>query len=595
MRLRKKAIFTLFLLPGLVLFYVINSKNQKTSTVYYEQDYQFALQKTTKYGSCQLPILEPWHQSGLADLTPDLNPLKNCEKAFELRSWLENGKLKIDNGRLYGETCWYRCVYFKTDSEYTTSEWITYKGKEVATECEVVEVECSQRFKPTYMYLHVQLLKKPSQPSPPSNASNVYVILIDSVSTSHLKRALPKTKLYLEQTSQAVTFEYLNKVGLNSRPVSYAFLMNESPEDLPRNPWGKERKIGKWNELCHVPLNNFSNFIGYQFRNNGYKTFAMDDSGLGNFNSPDCYGFTEAPMDHYIKQYAIRLEGLYGIPSPVLYDNIHYYQCRDGYEPVFETFQKFVKLYKNQPKFSYIWFTHIAHNNLNNLFRTDEKMLQYFKDIERELNNAFVIFLADHGARNHHFRQSFIGEYEDRNPFLMISVPQKLRTNQDLMNNLHVNSKELVTHYDVYATMLELAQKSQEFTPATAFTTTNFTPINIELKGSSLLHPLPSPRDCNTLLIPFQYCLCQHKQQKVRNDKLALQVGQMIVNNMNKALFLSKFKNLCAKLTLDEGYKYKLIQFLDGSRSETAYHIQLRVLPSNGLHEAHFTVCYYRS
>ncbi|CAD5232440.1 unnamed protein product [Bursaphelenchus xylophilus] len=556
-----------------------------------EQEYAFQLRNTTtKYGSCQLPVLDPWHPSGKPYLTPELNPLKNCKPVFVLRSSLDNGILKINSSSKFGETCWYRCVNFETDRDYSTSDWVKYDDSSpVRTTCEVVEVECSQRFKPTYMYLHVQIVEKPPPSTPPPpNASNVYIILIDSVSTSHLKRALPKTKQYLEDKFQATIFEYLNKVGLNSRPVSLAFLLNESPEDMPKNPWGEERKIGRWNEICYMKLNNFSNFIGYEFGRKGYRTMAMDDSGLGNFNSPDCYGFTKAPMDHYIKQFAIRLEGLYGIPAPVLYDNLHYYQCKDSYEPVFEAFQKFTRKYRNQPKFSYIWFTHIAHNNLNNLYRTDERMLGHFKELEKELDDSFVIFLADHGARNHAFRQSFIGEFEDRNPFLMISIPRKLRENSDLKKQIELNSQELVTHYDIYATLAELANENHKWTKSTSFSASSYSHPSIDLKGSSLFHPLKSPRDCNSLLIPFQYCLCQHKQVKLENPSLSKTVGKMIVEEMNRALRASDFSDKCEELSLDEEYKFKLLQYIGGG-GEVACHLKIRVKPSGGLYETHFT------
>jgi hypothetical protein len=52
---------------------------------------------------------------------------------------------------------------------------------------------------------------------------------------------------------------------------------------------------------------------------------------------------------------------------------------------------------------------------------------------------------------------TLIGEIEVSNPFLFVIVPEKLRENEDLTTQLHVNSHKLITHYDVYATLLEIA------------------------------------------------------------------------------------------------------------------------------------------
>lgn len=54
---------------------------------------------------------------------------------------------------------------------------------------------------------------------------NVYIMLLDAVSMSQFHRAFPLTHKFLEQEMGAIEFKYLNKVGENSRPNAYAFLM----------------------------------------------------------------------------------------------------------------------------------------------------------------------------------------------------------------------------------------------------------------------------------------------------------------------------------------------------------------------------------
>jgi hypothetical protein len=65
--------------------------------------------------------------------------------------------------------------------------------------------------------------------------------------------------------------------------------------------------------------------------------------------------------------------------------------------------------------------------------------------------------MGDHGNRFGKVRQTNVGEIEDNNPCIFMSAPKNLRRNDTLIDNLRENSKELITHYDIYATMVEIA------------------------------------------------------------------------------------------------------------------------------------------
>lgn len=72
--------------------------------------------------------------------------------------------------------------------------------------------------------------------------------------------------------------------------------------------------------------------------------------------------------------------------------------------------------------------------------------------------------MGDHGLRHGGIRATKQGELEDHNPAMVLVVPEHLRNNHNLMTNLNANSKQLVTHYDTYATLVNIARVSAEGT-----------------------------------------------------------------------------------------------------------------------------------
>uniref|UniRef100_A0A914DX89 Hexosyltransferase n=2 Tax=Acrobeloides nanus TaxID=290746 RepID=A0A914DX89_9BILA len=94
---------------------------------------------------------------------------------------------------------------------------------------------------------------------------DVHILIFDSTSLSSMYRTMPKTVDYIREKYVATPFKYLNKVGINSRPNGYAFLLGR----FLRHPL----------EYCIDSVDN-DTFIGFEFRDLGYKTLMSEDWAL---------------------------------------------------------------------------------------------------------------------------------------------------------------------------------------------------------------------------------------------------------------------------------------------------------------------------
>lgn len=66
--------------------------------------------------------------------------------------------------------------------------------------------------------------------------------------------------------------------------------------------------------------------------------------------------------------------------------------------------------------------------------------------------------MSDHGNNIDYIVDHSIGKMESKNPFLTVMVPEKLRSNENLMEHLNKNSQQILTHFDLYATFLEIVE-----------------------------------------------------------------------------------------------------------------------------------------
>ncbi|XGW21797.1 hypothetical protein V3C99_004617, partial [Haemonchus contortus] len=167
-----------------------------------------------------------------------------------------------------------------------------------------------------------------------------------------------------------------------------------------------------------------------------------------------------------------------------------------------------------------------------------------------------------------------LGRYENRNPFFLMALP-KIMQNSAIHEELLTKSMQLMTHFDIHATLNDILHY-QPHSKYSDTTERRMLPIS---KGSSLLRKWQGPRNCQTLPIPFDYCICQYEKKNVTNELLRRVLGFFVADELNRTLE----RMGCAEKCLKQEYKRAIeIEELQVGVN-TLYTVYVELQPSNGL------------
>jgi hypothetical protein len=218
-------------------------------------------------------------------------------------------------------------------------------------------------------------------------------------------------------------------------------------------------------------------------------------------------------------------------------------QCKDRYHLLYEYLGNFIEGYNGVAKFAVLWISEPTHDTINGLYGLDKVfdsdpiisfqfIASFLREHQRALENSFVFMMGDHGLRHGSSRKTNIGEQEDYNPMLMLAVPRHLRSNDQLLLNMRINSRRHVSHFDVHATLVDILYVSK----MSCFNNFDFYDFRFETldrkeqvlfrqqlgeargkRALSLLRPIKTDRSCLEMEIARSFCLCQETWQQVSN------------------------------------------------------------------------------
>ncbi|CEF69881.1 Protein of unknown function DUF229 family and Alkaline phosphatase-like, alpha/beta/alpha domain and Alkaline-phosphatase-like, core domain-containing protein [Strongyloides ratti] len=532
----------------------------------------------------------------------------------------KNNTLKYKKSYFNG-TCKYRCIFPNGDKRIKYNKWKSIKNAK--PDCDIFEVICkSLTTKEIIFYdIFLQFVKLNIIPNEKVNFLksfypidkvkhnyNVHLIIIDSVSHFNALRGFSKTLKYLKDNYKGVIFKYLNKVGYGSKPNGFAFLLNKRIIDLQDFETDNfiPSDFDNSTDPCKQYLDN-QPYIGKYYRQLNYTILFNEDSYESIFTMNDCKGFLKNIHHHTTRPFLHKLKLL---QYDSKYKNSRFFKSKCFINPDYqlEYLKSFMEAYKNRRQFTITWLSKFSHDNLTGHYAYDNLFKTFFQNNKNLFNNGFLIFMGDHGFKMGLYRNTELGNYEDRNPFLLIAPPKKLRTSSsEVYKNLMFNSDKHISQFDVYATLFDIATEGSRnnFTNMKNFDFNNIVKNDI-IKGLSLLRKITTSRNCLEMEITSQYCLCYNYHHNL-NKKLLKKIKDKFINNgniqfninsviryiknkfikhLNNKIKLTKSKNICAKIKESKNGLFDMKYFV--SKNNTlVFFIKQEVKPK-GIYEAYF-------
>lgn len=253
-----------------------------------------------------------------------------------------------------------------------------------------------------------------------------------------------------------------------------------------------------------------------------------------------------------------------------------------SFDRIFDYGANFARTFAGAPYFGFFWTNTVTHDNMNGLSAMDARMLKRFEDLDEEgvLNDTMVVFLSDHGMRWGQFRNTFVGWYEERLPYIYVWLPEWFRReNPEAHRALAVNQNRLTSPFDLYETLRDVVGLAGgEAEPSTGCSTCQ-----------SLFSPVPRERSCRDAGIAYHWCTCTAFRPVDRDDRIVADGARKFLDHVEgivKDYKDKKGRRLCARLQLKKVHRVeRVVDFDTGAAPDAAYFYMIQTTPGNGMYE----------
>lgn len=395
---------------------------------------------------------------------------------------------------------------------------------------------------------------------------NVIFLGLDSISHLNFLRHFPNCQKFLPSSSSVFDMKGYTKVGDNTFPNIMPLL------------------TGHFYQHYYNDVSNKSmffddvDFAWKVFSKLGYRTLLAEDApDIATFNYYRS-GFKQPPTDYYYRPFALAVE-----KSQLKKDSkSHCFGNKMEMQMIYDYFRSFVDTLGNdRPFFAFMFLARLTHDILNYAGYADDPTYQLLKylDSANILQNSLLVFYSDHGIRYGPIRKTYIGQFEERMPFLKFYVPKWfLEKYKSIERNLKTNSKQLITPFDVHATLLHLASIISG-DPKYA---------DVPKNGISIFREVPFNRTCSDASITPHWCPCQKIKLISKADFLVQKAAAAIIDAINNRL--SAYRSICAPLALKNVLSARLVTGEHKNNTidipEKDYLITITASPSAAVFEA---------
>lgn len=447
-------------------------------------------------------------------------PQLECPTTIEPVS-TKDGIVKILNNY----TCTYQCINWKTDFDYQLTESLPLKDEQSAP-CSYFVVSCKPDKDNDKVLTQIILSPVRIKPLIDQSAStlkgktkpnDVIVIGIDSMSYQSYQYHLPKTFATFHDQLKGVSFKKFNTMGDGTTVNVQAFLTGTKDTET----YEARRRISG-----SKSVDGFD-WIWKRYKEKGYVTMYSEEmTDYGTFQYR-LNGFEKQPTDFYLRTPLMMAERS-GIYKNFCMGN------RTMHSQYFQFFNEFQKVYHDVPKFSFVFFAMMSHDDNKYATYIDNDLSQFIANLRLNNPEALIVLYSDHG---HRFtsRLTMAGKYEERLPFLGISLP---KSKENLHPVMVKNSEILTSGLDLHATLEDIIGV--------------YSPKSIRDRHMSLFRPLPDDRRCEDIESLPHWCSCLNWKsiENPNTNTRLLEIGHGIVERISN--FTQGDRELCAELKLDK-------------------------------------------